>query len=212
VSDAPSYHSTMPTNETVPAYSPPTPRNNTSTPTPTSNPSSMLPSGMNVARGVGLPRIPDPPRRSQLPQLSEFRIPTWSSLNSNPNARHYQAVARRRVSAATTNNSVQMHGTLRTMLDRLNEEDDKAPRVRPLEDPYLVGEEAAARARRERLARENTDVLVSEDRRWDWFLGKCGVDIPPCATTNLVISSPWLCGQRQPQMAHVKCYTSPLMI
>lgn len=46
-------------------------------------------------------------------------------------------------------------------------------RVRPLEDPYLVGEEAAARARRERLARENPgdDVLHREDRRWDWFLG-----------------------------------------
>lgn len=46
--------------------------------------------------------------------------------------------------------------------------------VRPLEDPYLVGEVAAARARRERLARENgVDVLQREDRRWDWFLGKC---------------------------------------
>lgn len=50
---------------------------------------------------------------------------------------------------------------------------DGAPRVRPLEDPYLVGEEAAARARRERLARENPgdDILQREDRRWDWFLG-----------------------------------------
>ena len=46
-------------------------------------------------------------------------------------------------------------------------------RVRPLEDPYLVGEVAAARARRERLARENTeDILHREDRRWDWFLGE----------------------------------------
>lgn len=37
---------------------------------------------------------------------------------------------------------------------------------------YLVGEVAAARARRERLARENgDDVLHREDRRWDWFLG-----------------------------------------
>lgn len=49
----------------------------------------------------------------------------------------------------------------------------EADRVRPLEDPYLVGEEAAARARRERLARENgDDVLQREDRRWDWFLGR----------------------------------------
>lgn len=62
-----------------------------------------------------------------------------------------------------------------------------AGRIRPLEDPYLVGEVAAARARRERLARENgDDVLHSEDRRWDWFLGKlpfycfCNNRPPPC--------------------------------
>ncbi|KAK7754638.1 hypothetical protein SLS62_003422 [Diatrype stigma] len=44
-------------------------------------------------------------------------------------------------------------------------------RARHLEDPHLVGEEAAARARRARLARENgDDVLLREDQRWDWFL------------------------------------------
>lgn len=67
------------------------------------------------------------------------------------------------------------------VLDRVNEEGggsgtstpNTAGVLRPLEDPYLVGEVAAARARRERLARENgPDVLQREDRRWDWFLGK----------------------------------------
>lgn len=70
------------------------------------------------------------------------------------------------------------------VLERVNEEgssgsgsvtpaDSSSSRVRPLEDPYLVGEVAAARARRERLARENTeDILHREDRRWDWFLGE----------------------------------------
>lgn len=73
------------------------------------------------------------------------------------------------------------------VLDRVNEEGgggsggsgsgsstpNSAGVLRPLEDPYLVGEVAAARARRERLARENgPDVLQREDRRWDWFLGK----------------------------------------
>jgi len=46
---------------------------------------------------------------------------------------------------------------------------------RPQEDPWLVGEEAAERARRERLQRERylgEEVLLREDRRWDWFLGK----------------------------------------
>ena len=46
---------------------------------------------------------------------------------------------------------------------------------RPLEDPYLVGETAARRARAERQARESLthgeDALHREDRRWDWFLG-----------------------------------------
>jgi hypothetical protein len=44
---------------------------------------------------------------------------------------------------------------------------------RPLEDPYLVGEVAASRARQERVARESgEDILIREDRHWDWFLGK----------------------------------------
>ncbi|KAK0718865.1 hypothetical protein B0T21DRAFT_454021 [Apiosordaria backusii] len=58
----------------------------------------------------------------------------------------------------------------RVMLERIEEEESRR-RIRPLEDPYLVGEEAAARARQERLARQNgDDVLIRENRRWDWFL------------------------------------------
>lgn len=45
-------------------------------------------------------------------------------------------------------------------------------RVRPLEDVQLVGEEAAAKARKERLKREGVEVLVREDKRWDWLLGE----------------------------------------
>jgi len=43
-----------------------------------------------------------------------------------------------------------------------------------LEDPYLVGEEAASRAKQERLARERAgdDVLVREDQHWDWLLAQ----------------------------------------
>lgn len=65
-------------------------------------------------------------------------------------------------------------------------------RIRPLEDPYLVGEVAAARARRERLARENgDDVLHSEDRRWDWFLGKLLHPPPSLPTlTRRVLGTP----------------------
>jgi hypothetical protein len=59
----------------------------------------------------------------------------------------------------------------RLVLERIEEEERN--RFRPLEDPHLVGEAAASRARTERLARENgDDILIREDRRWDFFLGK----------------------------------------
>jgi hypothetical protein len=61
------------------------------------------------------------------------------------------------------------------MLERIEEEERN--RVRLLEDPYLVGEEAAARARADRVARETSpengdEILIREDRRWDRFLGE----------------------------------------
>ncbi len=97
-----------------------------------------------------------------MPNLAQFRIPSWSTIHSNPT---YQRVAHRRAAAAS---SAHVEGIKRIVLTRVEEEERN--RFRPLEDPYLVGEEAAARARRERLARENFGVLMNEDRRWDWFL------------------------------------------
>ena len=41
-----------------------------------------------------------------------------------------------------------------------------------MEDPELVGQEAADRARRERLRREGDEVLMREDKRWDWMLAQ----------------------------------------
>jgi hypothetical protein len=131
--------------------------------------------GSTLLYGPGLPPVPDLPRRTQVPQLNQFRIPTWSTMHSNPTARHYQAVAHRRASRSRDSGEAHVQGALRAVLGRLNEEEDQRERdrMRPLEDPYLVGEEAAARARSERLARENgDDILLREDRRWDWFLGK----------------------------------------
>jgi hypothetical protein len=55
----------------------------------------------------------------------------------------------------------------------LEEEEERVREFRPLEDPYLVGEEAARRARAERLARETpNDVLSGENRRWDWYMSE----------------------------------------
>lgn len=95
-------------------------------------------------------------------------------MHSNPNARHYQAVANRRVSAANSSSNSSVDA-LRGILDRLNEEEEQraTTRVRPLEDPHLVGEDAAMRARSQRLARENSDeILIREDRQWDWWLAQ----------------------------------------
>ncbi|KAI4863487.1 hypothetical protein F4820DRAFT_372931 [Hypoxylon rubiginosum] len=192
ISEAPSYHSMLLTNESVPEYTPPEPRgsslasppryaaspsmlNVSSAPTPTPMTSTFAP-------GAGLPRIPSPRRRHDVPHLHHFSIPTWSSMNSNPTARHYQRVAHRRVSAATGGRQgwSGVENALRSAVDRINAaaaaaaaEAEDAGKIRPLEDPYLVGEEAAARARQERLARQNgEDVLIREERRWDWFLGQ----------------------------------------
>lgn len=181
VSDAPSYHSTLPPNESLPSYAhaqadaPPRHFASSST-SSAANQRSMIPpaTGSSMLYGPGLPPVSDLPPRSQMPQLNEFRIPTWSTLHSNPTARHYQNVAHRRASRGGRSNEVQMQGALRAALGRLNEQEEEREqaRHRPLEDPYLVGEEAAARARRARLARENGDeILIREDRRWDWFLG-----------------------------------------
>ncbi|KAI1631262.1 hypothetical protein F4809DRAFT_180707 [Biscogniauxia mediterranea] len=167
-------------------------------------PSSSTPSMISTfTPGAGLPRLPSPRRATAAaPSLSQFRMPTaWSSSSyrghNNPQARHYHSVASRRAAAAAANSSNNgsggggpaMEDTLRSVLARANMSSSSsvlagedmgrgraaAARMRPLEDPYLVGEEAAARARRERLARENgpgDEVLINENRRWDWFLAQ----------------------------------------
>ncbi|KAJ4418409.1 hypothetical protein N0V82_005595 [Gnomoniopsis sp. IMI 355080] len=194
VSEAPSYHTTVSNGESIPPYSPPT--NNTA-PSSTSllaaadGPTqaagnrthslpTLLPSNTAHISTPGLPPIPPAPRRtnSDLPTLGAFSIPSWSAVNTNPT---YQRVATRRAQAAMSSGEGLLRNAAR-VLDRVNEEGSgsgtSTPNsgggvIRPLEDPYLVGEVAAARARRDRLARENgPDVLQREDRRWDWFLAQ----------------------------------------
>lgn len=188
ISEAPSYHTTVSTTETIPPYSPPQSGNANNNGTPASR--SLLPSHTAHIPSPGLPPIP-PVRSSasDMPSLGAFRIPSWS-VNTNP---MYQRVATRRAQAAMSSGEGLVRNAAR-VLERVNEESSgggvggssggggsgsgsvspaDSNRVRPLEDPYLVGEVAAARARRERLARENTeDILHREDRRWDWFLGQ----------------------------------------
>lgn len=124
-----------------------------------------------------------------MPSLGAFRIPSWS-VNTNP---MYQRVATRRAQAAMSSGEGLVRNAAR-VLERVNEEGGSGSitpgggdgRVRPLEDPYLVGDVAAARARRERLARENVDdVLQREDRRWDWFLGRFAEPLFPAVSGPL---------------------------
>lgn len=58
-------------------------------------------------------------------------------------------------------------------MKRRMDEEQRERSIRTLEDPHLVGEVAAAEARQERLRRENGwNVLVAEDKRWDWLLAQ----------------------------------------
>ena len=168
---------------------------------------------------LGLPPIPPPRNRGNDPDLhgflNGFRIPTWSTTASNP---MYARVAHRRAVAASAAGGggaggAAVENALRSVLDRVgnaaatatasgsgsaaagaaaNTGDEE--RVRPLEDPHLVGEEAASRARRARLARESgDDILLNEDRRWDWFLGKsalCGCQPPRPIPSSFPAQSP----------------------
>lgn len=132
-------------------------------------------------QSIGLPPIPPLNPRSVV-TLPSFRIPTWSANNA-PAARHYRNVAERRMTdnRYTANDVAKRQSLIEPLIIR----DVNMPPLRPLEDPYLVGEVAARQARRERLTRESgDDILVREDRQWDWLLGQrlllnhmgCGAD------------------------------------
>lgn len=88
---------------------------------------------------------------------------------------HYRKVAERRVVDGRYQNPPQTRRHSQSTHARQQEEagDGDRAMLRPLEDPYLVGEEAAAQARRERIAREtSSDVLQREDRHWDWLIAQ----------------------------------------
>lgn len=104
--------------------------------------------------------------------IHNFHLPTWSA-NNGPAARHYRNVAERRITSGRYTGPAEPLRHQNPNDRALNNGTDTAPEARPLEDPYLVGEVAAAQARRERLARESSDdILVREDRQWDWLLGE----------------------------------------
>ncbi|PHH85727.1 hypothetical protein CDD83_11250 [Cordyceps sp. RAO-2017] len=164
LSDAPSYHSSIHYTDSAPAYAPragPAPR--------ATRPATASPTRPQT---IGLPPVPPLPPQSFV-ALQHFRLPTWSANNA-PAARHYRNVAERRITDGRYGASdapLRRYATA----DHLSGHDQPlppaSPLLRPLEDPYLVGEVAAAQARSQRLARESgDDILIREDRQWDWML------------------------------------------
>ncbi|KAG5991082.1 hypothetical protein E4U43_004096 [Claviceps pusilla] len=174
-SDAPSYH-TLPYNhnEVIPPYSPPAAQTATLV---TSASTPLFAPGRQRAttprqRTVGLPPLPPAPTQGSISTQS-FHLPTWSASNA-PAARHYRNVAERRITSGRYAASSAEPLTRQNSNERIIEnQSDPQPESRPLEDPYLVGEVAAAQARRDRLLRETgDDILVREDRQWDWLLAQ----------------------------------------
>ncbi|KFH46141.1 hypothetical protein ACRE_029640 [Hapsidospora chrysogenum ATCC 11550] len=171
-SDAPSYHSNLSHQDTLPPYTPPENRN-TSASTSNSQPQARARPAARQ-QTIGLPPLP-PATPVSASNLHNFRIPTWSTRNA-PAARQLHSVVERRVNNASVDdggssrrNMTHRHpGSSRDHGRTVLREDNV---LRPLEDPYLVGERAAELAKRERLARERgEDVLQKEDKDWDWML------------------------------------------
>jgi hypothetical protein len=177
VSEVPSYHSQAYTAEPIPAYSPRSRVAGASSSRATAPPRQASHQSATESRQqqVGLPPIPAAPQ-TQLPSLYNFRTPTWSANNALA-ARQYHNVAARRISdgrysgGAGVAASDSVNVPKRTPAATMAIQNDSSSTIRPLEDPYLVGEAAAARARQERILRESgEDILVREDKQWDWLL------------------------------------------
>ena len=142
---------------------------------------SLLPPVSPGQRTPGLPAADFAPgfqsrRHSTVSDMNHysFNLPSWSSTRTGHHRRQYEAVARRRASkaaqstenGASTSAASPYLGTgspsvssanLRAYPLQLNVRSSSDP-VSPLEDPYLVGEEAARRAKAQRIYIESQRV------------------------------------------------------
>ncbi|ETS00088.1 hypothetical protein M419DRAFT_112926 [Trichoderma reesei RUT C-30] len=184
VSEVPSYHSRITYSEASPAYTPAAPTSTATTTTTTATSSSSSTAAASTPRQifsaasssltgrqpVGLPPLP-PLASPRVLNDHSFRIPTWSA-GSAPAARHYRKVAERRVIDGRFQAAAEVVGMRDTTITRQSD-NGEGHVVRPLEDPYLVGEQAAAEARQQRIAREvGESMLREEDKQWDWMLAQ----------------------------------------
>ncbi|PSS28080.1 hypothetical protein M430DRAFT_38771 [Amorphotheca resinae ATCC 22711] len=96
-------------------------------------------------------------RANITPSLAAFRMPTWSHTQiSNPTARHYHSVAQRRATARIVREQATLlaaavNGKERVALMKRKMELERKTRM--LEDPDLVGEQAAEENKQQRLRR-----------------------------------------------------------
>ncbi|KAI9732527.1 MAG: hypothetical protein M1834_003862 [Cirrosporium novae-zelandiae] len=116
-----------------------------------------------------------------------YNVSSWSNATmSNPQARQYRNVAHRRVARATFQEdttkipATALSGSLSPLVNastttdptHLNQKTEEEP-LSPHEDPDLVGEVAAARAKSQRLYMQNwnqEEMLRQEGHTWDFFL------------------------------------------
>ncbi|KAF2731686.1 hypothetical protein EJ04DRAFT_514447 [Polyplosphaeria fusca] len=186
-SAAPSYVSEAPTYTSTPRH-----------PGINLAPQSLLPplSPDQVTRGLPAPRyapgFTDRAHGSiQEPHLNSFSVSSWTSTRTRNNSRQYNAVARRRANQEANTTAIlnslaavppplTTGGSPNASSTQLNaypvQPGSSSEPVNPLEDPYLVGEEAATRARRARVYREmclhGQETQRYESRSWDFMLGQ----------------------------------------
>lgn len=163
VSEVPSYRSRTTHSEALPSYAAAVAG------TTSRRDASRAQNSLPGRQTIGLPPLPPLASPSAL-NTHNYRTPTWSANNA-PAARHYRNVAERRATDRWLQAAAAelMVGMRDSAINRQN--DSREAPLRPLEDPYLVGEQAAAEARRRRIASEvNESMLREEEKQWDWML------------------------------------------
>ncbi|KAF2002374.1 hypothetical protein P154DRAFT_148110 [Amniculicola lignicola CBS 123094] len=133
--------------------------------------------------------------------MYNFNVGAWSSTNRGTNSRQYMNVARRRAASQTANTTAILN-SLSAVPPPANAPANtttstspssstpnllastsypvavgsSAEPLNPLEDPYLVGEVAAMRARSQRVYREmclrGEEAVRHESRSWDFMVGQ----------------------------------------
>ncbi|KAI9878198.1 MAG: hypothetical protein M1830_001590 [Pleopsidium flavum] len=182
-SEAPSYHSSRPPNLRSITFAADTTRPPSRFPANPGLPSSRYAPGFSRGRSTG---------SVSNVENHKFNISEWSSVTSGHQARHYQNVAHRRATIASAEderNALAMAmQTPKSQADIIKEanvsenrrdsdsgeekEEDDTSRI-PLEDPHLVGHEAAAKAKAQRLYMRrciDEEALRQEQKTWDFML------------------------------------------